>query len=62
MQNKMFNTIVLAHEEGVSVGTEAWLGPLIFFAIIFLAVIAGKIISRKFKNSGDQGEVRAKDD
>lgn len=38
----MFNFVVLAHEEGVAKGPEAWTGPLLFSVIIFLSLIIAK--------------------
>lgn len=36
--------IAYAHEEGVKTGPESWLGPLLLFAIIFIAIFIGKLI------------------
>lgn len=58
----MLNFIALAHEEGVSTGPDAWLGPVLFFAIIFLAVVVGKVIARRRRSDGGYEEVTQKDD
>lgn len=43
----MFRFVVLAHEEGVSTGQEAWLGPVLFFGVVILSVIIAKLIRRR---------------
>ena len=40
--------VVLAHEEGVKTGPEAWLGPLLFFGIVFLSVVVGKEVRKRY--------------
>lgn len=55
----MFNSTVYAHEEGISTGQEAWLGPVLFFVIIFLSIIVTKSVTkRSHKNmkGGDKNE------
>jgi hypothetical protein len=42
-----FIFIVLAHEEGVNTGPDAWLGPLLFFVIILTSVIIGRVLRGK---------------
>jgi len=43
----MLNFVVLAHEEGVSTGTNAWAGPLVFFGIVLISVVIAKFIKRR---------------
>lgn len=39
--------VALAHEEGVSTGPEAWLGPALMLGIIFLSIVIGKVVRRQ---------------
>lgn len=39
--------IVYAHEEGGEVEVSSWLGPLIFFLIIVIAVLVVKFLKRR---------------
>lgn len=44
----MFRFVILAHEEGVSTGQAAWLGPVLFFGIVILSAITAQLIRRRW--------------